>query len=424
MADAPLYVGIDLGTTNSAAAVFDGDRVSVVRNAQGATVTPSVVRIDKQQRVTVGTPARRFLESDPANTATEFKRLMGTDRAIEFPTAGISRKPAELSAEILKALRQDIHDQLGVPIERAVISVPALFELPQNAATSDAARLAGFQRVELLQEPIASALAAGWRAEESEAGTWLVFDLGGGTFDASLLETRDGLLRVVGHDGDNFLGGRDFDWTITEHLAAQLRIVPRRNNPEHASALRMLRLAAEDAKIELSRGDRAQVTLAQPLAIDGQEVDVDLELDRATVERLCTPLVDRALDVCLRLLAGNGLGPGRLARIVLVGGPTVMPLVRSRVATRLEAALAEGHDPMTLVAQGAALYAATASLDGRATGVVAPTGRQVWLQYPAVSADLTPHLVGKFIGDSATMPAKVTLHRQDKAGPGWSSTPA
>src|SRR5689334_24128692 len=239
MAETPLYVGIDLGTTNSAAAVFDGERVSVVRNAQSATVTPSVVRIDKQGRITVGTRARRFLEQDPTNTAGEFKRLMGTDKAIEFPAAGVKKKPEELSAEVLKALRQDIADQLGAPIERAVISVPALFELPQSSATSEAARLAGFARVELLQEPIASALAAGWRAEQDAGGSWLVFDFGGGTFDASLLETRDGLLRVVGHDGDNFLGGRDFDWAITEHLASQLSVVPRRSVAERSEERRV-----------------------------------------------------------------------------------------------------------------------------------------------------------------------------------------
>ena len=390
-----------------------------MRNAQGATVTPSVVRLDKQGRVTVGTRARRFLEQDPSNTAAEFKRLMGTGKPIDFPAAGAARTPEQLSAEVLKALRQDITDQLNVTIERAVISVPALFELPQSAATSEAARLAGFARVELLQEPIASALAAGWRADGDGAGTWLVFDLGGGTFDASLLETRDGLLRVVGHDGDNFLGGRDFDWAITEHLASRLAVVPRRNNPEHAGALRALRLAAEDAKIELSRGDKAQVTLAQPLTIDGREVEVDLELDRATVERLCLPLVDRALDVCARLLSTHGLAAGQLARLVMVGGPTVMPMVRARVAARLEAGIAEGHDPMTLVAQGAALYAATAGLDGRAASVAVPVGRQVWLQYPAVSSDLMPHVVGKFIG--ADPPAKVKLVRSDGA---WSSTEA
>ena len=421
MADSPLYVGIDLGTTNSAAALFDGERVSVVRNAQGASVTPSVVRIDKQGRVTVGTRARRFIEQDPANTAAEFKRLMGTGRPIEFPAAATTRKPEELSAEVLKALRQDITDQLGVTIERAVISVPALFELPQSAATSEAARLAGFARVELLQEPIASALAAGWSADDDGSGTWLVFDLGGGTFDASLLETRDGLLRVVGHDGDNFLGGRDFDWAITEHLASRLGVVPRRNNPDHADALRTLRLAAEDAKIELSRGDRAQVTLARPLVIDGTDVEVDLELDRATVEALCSPLVDRSLEVCTRLLSTHGLAPGRLARIVLVGGPTVMPMVRARVAARLESTIAEGHDPMTLVAQGAALYAATTGLDGRAASAATSTGRQVWLQYPAVSADLTPHVVGKFVG--ANPPAKLKLVRRTVGDP-WSSVDA
>ncbi|HEX2692263.1 MAG TPA: Hsp70 family protein [Kofleriaceae bacterium] len=419
MADTPLYVGIDLGTTNSAAAVFDGERVSVVRNAQGAAVTPSVVRLDKQGRVTVGTRARRFLEQDPTNTAGEFKRLMGTGKPIAFPAAATTRTPEQLSAEILSALRQDITDQLNVTVERAVISVPALFELPQSAATSEAARLAGFARVELLQEPIASALAAGWRADGDGAGTWLVFDLGGGTFDASLLETRDGLLRVVGHDGDNFLGGRDFDWAITEHLASRLSVVPRRNHPDHAGALRVLRLAAEDAKIELSRGERTQVTLAQPLVIDGQDVEVDLELDRATVERLCAPLVDRAVEVCVRLMAAHGIGSGQLARLVMVGGPTVMPMVRARVAARLETGIAEGHDPMTLVAQGAALYAATAGLDGRAASIAVPAGRQVWLQYPAVSSDLTPHVVGKFI--SGDPPAKVVLVRSDG---GWTSTPA
>src|ERR1043165_3368495 len=338
MADSPLFVGIDLGTTNSAAAVFDGERVSVVRNAQGATVAPSVVRLDKQGRVTVGTRARRFVEQDPDNTAAEFKRLMGTEKAIPFPAAGIAKKPEELSAEILKALRQDIADQLGTHVERGVISVPALFEWPQSSATSEAARLAGFTRVELLQEPIASALAASWRADSEAGGTWLVFDLGGGTFDASLLETRDGLLRVVGHDGDNFLGGRDFDWAITEHLASQLAVVPRRSVADHAGALRALRMAAEDAKIELSRGERAQVTLAQPLSIGGQDVEVDLELDRATVERLCLPLVARALDVCVRLMTAQGLTSGQLARLVLVGGPTVMPMVRARVSARVQGA--------------------------------------------------------------------------------------
>jgi molecular chaperone DnaK len=418
MADSPIYAGFDLGTSNSAAAVFDGENVTVIRNAQGGTVTPSVVRLDRQGRVTLGARARRQLELDPANTATEFKRLMGTGRAIEFPAAGTTRTPEQLSAELLRALRGDVADQIGIAVERAVVSVPALFELPQSAATSEAARLAGFERVELLQEPIASALAAGWKPDHDGAGTWLVYDLGGGTFDASLLETRDGLLRVVGHDGDNFLGGRDFDWAITEHLAQRLGHLDR-SNPEHAAALRSLRLAAEDAKIELSRAPRAQVTLPQPLRVGADELEVDLELERAAVEALCAPLVERSLEVCLRLLAAHGLGPGKLARVVLVGGPTVMPLVRSQVAARLDAAIAEGLDPMTLVAQGAALYAATAGLDGRAARPAPSSGRRVWLQYPAVSADLTPHVVGRFVGEAP--PVTVRLVRGDGA---WTSPEA
>jgi molecular chaperone DnaK len=418
MADSPLYAGFDLGTSNSAAAIFDGDQVTVVRNAQGGAVTPSVVRLDKQGRVTVGARARRMLEQDPGNTATEFKRLMGTGRAIDFPAAGVSRTPEALSAEILKALRADITDQRGVEIARAVVSVPALFELPQSAATSEAARLAGFERVELLQEPIASALAAGWK--DDQPGAWLVYDLGGGTFDVSLLETRDGLLRVVGHDGDNFLGGRDFDWAITELCAAKLGGRLARANPEHAHALRALRLAVEDAKIELSRSPRAQVSLAEPLRIDGAEVEVDLELSRDEVEAACRPLVERSLEVCLRLLGSHGLAAGTIARVVLVGGPTVMPMVRTAVTARLDAAVADGLDPMTLVAQGAALYAATAGLDGRATrSAAAGTGRRVWLQYPAVSSDLTPHVVGRFVGGAP--PATVTLARGDG---GWRGAPA
>ncbi len=401
----PVYVGIDLGTTNSTAAVFDGDKVTLVRNSQGSPITPSVVRIDARGNLIVGARARRFLESDPDNTRAEFKRLMGTAQAIRFAAAGLDRRPEELAAEVLKSLRKDIEDQLGFVPARAVISVPALFELPQSSATSEAARLAGFERVELLQEPIASALAAGWTIADS-SGSWLVYDLGGGTFDVSLLETRDGLLRVVGHDGDNFLGGRDFDWAITEHVASAGGLALDRKNPAHADALRALRLACEDAKIELSRTDKAMIQAALP---GGHEVDV--ELTRDTVERLCAPLVERSLEVCLRLLAAHGLAPGRLARVVLVGGPTVMPLVRSRVASRLEAGLAEGLDPMTLVAQGAALYAATAGLDGRAGALVPTKGRTVWLQYPAVSSDLTPHVVGRFVGDAP--PARVRLARTD-----------
>jgi molecular chaperone DnaK len=420
----PLYLGIDLGTTNSTAAAFDGEQLTIIRNAQGANLTPSVVRIDARGAVTVGERARRLLYSDPQNTRSEFKRLMGTAQSLEFAAAKLSRKPEELAAEVLKSLRKDVEQQLGMAPTVAVISVPALFELPQNAATSEAARLAGFSRVELIQEPVASALAAGWSADSDE-GSWLVYDLGGGTFDVSLLETRDGLLRVVGHDGDNFLGGRDFDQAIVDDVLAELLRTQgadiRRADPRHATALRKLKRAVEEAKIELSRSDEVPLLVPAAFETDSGPVDVDVLLTRARVEAACAPLVQRSIQVCLRLLASHGLEPSQLGKVVLVGGPTAMPFLRSQVQSALGAPFAQGLDPMTLVAQGAALYAASAGLDGRPSSSAPPppSGRKVWLQYPAMSSDLSPHVVGRLVeGDSGPKPTHVQLVRADG---GWSS---
>ena len=422
MASGPLYVGIDLGTTNSTAAVFDGEKVTLIRNAQGATLTPSVVRIDGRGTVTVGARARRFLETDPQNTRSEFKRLMGTAQAIAFAAAKTSKKPEELAAEVLRSLRADVKEHLGFVPARAVISVPALFELPQSAATSEAARLAGFDKVELIQEPVASALAAGWTADEA-SGSWLVYDLGGGTFDVSLLETRDGLLRVVGHDGDNFLGGRDFDWALVDWVLAELDrtqgVKVSRSDPAHAAAVRKLKLAVEEAKIELTRAERTTLSLPGAFDVGGGPVDVDMEIERATLEELCAPLIDRSIEVCKRLLTAHGLTPAQLGRIVLVGGPTVMPRLRSGVRDALGVRFGEGLDPMTLVAQGAAIYAATAGLDARAPAAAEEPGRRVWLQYPAMSSDLTPHVVGRFV-DVGPNAEGLTI-RLSRTDGGWSS---
>ncbi|WP_437621148.1 Hsp70 family protein [Sorangium sp. So ce1151] len=426
MAARPLYVGIDLGTTNSTAAAFDGEKVTLVRNSQGATLTPSVVRIDARGTITVGARARRFLESDPQNTRAEFKRLMGTAQPIEFAAAKVTKKPEELAAEVLRSLRADVAEHLGALPAAAVISVPALFELPQSSATSEAARRAGFERVELIQEPVASALAAGWTAEES-TGSWLVYDLGGGTFDVSLLETRDGLLRVVGHDGDNFLGGRDFDWAIVDWALAEIGraqgVTVSRADPRHAAALRKLKLAVEDIKIELTRAEEAALALPAAFEVDGKPVDVDLVLQRSTLEALCAPIIDRSIEVCRRLLTAHGLDASQLARVVLVGGPTVMPALRARVRDALGVPFGEGLDPMTLVAQGAAIYAATAGLDARASSSAQAKqeGRRLWLQYPAMSSDLTPHVVGRVVEGPGPAPERIRLTRE---GDGWTSADA
>jgi molecular chaperone DnaK len=418
MSQTPLYVGIDLGTTNSTAAVFDGQTVALVRNSQGANLTPSVVRIDSKGAVTVGAKARRFLESDPQNTRAEFKRLMGTGTPLDFPASRLARRPEELGAEVLKSLLADVREQTGVTPETAVISVPALFEIPQSAATSEAARLAGLARVELLQEPIASALAAGWKADEGP-GKWLVYDLGGGTFDASLLETSEGFLRVVGHEGDNFLGGRDIDWSIVEWAAAEIerhhRVSIRRADVAQAGAVRRLKLAAEEAKIELGRATEASLVI--PGLTDG--LDVDLTLDRLTLEKLTTPVIERSIAVCRRLIERSGVKPGELKRLVLVGGPTAMPFLRKLVSDALGAPVSEGLDPMTLVAQGAALFAATAGLDARPRQKESRAAQRFRLHYPAMSSDLNPHVIGKLV-ERGPGPAPATIQLVRGEG-GWVS---
>jgi molecular chaperone DnaK len=424
MTQPPLHLGIDLGTTNSTAALFDGTKVTPTRNAQGSALTPSVVRIDARGNVLVGARARKFLESDPSNTRAEFKRLMGTEHVLDFAASKTKRRPEELAAEVLKSLRADVRDAVGFEPEVAVISVPALFEVAQTAATSEAARLAGFARVEMIQEPVASAIAAGWSVEQEEE-SWLVYDLGGGTFDVTLLESKEGLLRVVGHDGDNFLGGRDFDARIVDFVLAELKkergVTIDRADPAHAAALRKLRHAAEEAKIELARGPETTIALPELFVIGGETVDVDVALGRDVLNDLVAPLVERSIGVCRRLLDAHGRP--KLGRIVLVGGPTAMPALRGQVAEALDAPFREGLDPMTLVAQGAAIYAATAHLDARPKAPAAPPKKgeaRVWLQHPAVTPDLAPYVVGKLLDATAGAIAKVVIARGDGQ---WSSAP-
>ncbi len=425
----PLYVGIDLGTTNSSAAAFDGNELIVVRNSSGANITPSVVRLSPKGTVTVGEKARRFLDSDPENTRGAFKRLMGTDTTLSFAAAKQSLRPEALSAEILKSIAHDVSVQLGVRPAHAVITVPALFELPQTRATSEAAKLAGFEHVELLQEPVASALAAGFKV--GSEGNWLVYDLGGGTFDASLLQGKDGLLRVVGHDGDNFLGGRDFDsaivaWAVELLAADGVDVDPK--NPAHQPFLRRLAALAEEAKIELGRHDEVTLTAGAPMLLGDTPVDVELSLSRAVLERLVSPLLERSLEVCRRLLDAHGVDRGDLDRVVLVGGPTSMPLVRALVAERIGPLAAEALDPMTLVAQGAALAAAQSGLDARPKDSVAlvpvdGSAHAVQLKAPTLSTDLLPFCILRLVdADRPSAPTSVRVVRAAAGdAPAWAS---
>jgi molecular chaperone DnaK len=424
-----VFIGIDLGTTNSAVAAFDGETVSVIANALGENLTPSAVRLDSGGAPTVGRKALRFLQSDPANTCAEWKRLMGTAEPTRFAAAGKTLLPEELSAQVLGSLLADARDVLGFAPRAAVISTPALFELPQNHATVRAGKLAGLDEVLLIQEPIASAIAAGWRAEH--AGTWLVFDLGGGTLDVSLLETRDGRLRVVDHAGDNFLGGKDIDRALVDWAVAELGRRGEvtgldRGDARSRRALARLKAACEEAKIELTRCARAAITVSE-LAAGGETVDVELPITRADLDALVEPVIGRSLAVVRRLLAANARSPEDVARVVLVGGPTLTPAIRARVGDLFGGRIAEGVDAMTVVARGAALYAATAGLDARpaARAGGAKTGLAVRIEHPAVTADLEPFVVGRCLpGEGEALPARVRCARVDAGGliDGWQST--
>ena len=417
-----IHVGIDLGTSNSAIALFDGESVSVVANAAGETLTPSVVRIDGRGGRTVGRRAHRALDGDPANTRAEWKRLMGTAERLRFEAAGAALLPEELSAEVLASLLADVRDTAGFTPRAAVISTPALFELPQNHATARAGKLAGLEEVVLIQEPIASAIAAGWRADQQ--GTWLIYDLGGGTLDVSLLETDDGRLRVVDHAGDNFLGGKDIDGALVEWAAGALArsgaVDPRvdRATARGRGLLARLRAACEQAKIELSRAERASIVMPDPT---GDGIEGELEITRGDLEALTEPFIARSLAAVRVLLAKNQRTADDVARVVLVGGPTLMPGLRARVGEMFGGRIAAGVDPMTTVARGAALYAGSVGLDAtpaaRATAPAA--GLPVRIEHPSVTADLEPFVVGRCLpGAGQTVPDRVRIERVGDDG-GW-----
>jgi molecular chaperone DnaK len=415
-----VFIGIDLGTTNSTIAAFDGELVNVIPNCFGENLTPSVIRIDNRGGVAIGRRACRYLDSDPANTRREFKRLMGTEVRLEFAASGSSFLPEELSSRILTSLLTDAADVLGFTPRAAVISTPALFELPQNHATMRAGKLAGLEEILLIQEPVASAIAAGWR--EDSPGMWLIFDLGGGTLDISLLETRDGRLRVVDHSGDNFLGGKDFDNALADWALDRLRenySIPdlRRENPAGRPALARLKNACEQAKIELSRMNLTSISIPE-LCTDatGCPVEVDLEVTRTEYEGIVAPLVRRARAVCLSLIEKCRVSPDEIGRVVFVGGPTMTPSVRRVIGDEFGGRVATGIDPMTAVARGAALYAATAGLDAKPakSAGVPPTGLALRIEHPPVTADLEPFVVGRFLpGPGEELPAHVHLCRDD-----------
>lgn len=407
--------GIDLGTTNSAVAVFtgaQGERTKVVKNTtdgNDADITPSAVYINKKGDLRVGRRAKdRILDEDTAEDVhIEFKRQMGTDHVYEFKNSGQRRAPEELSSEVLKSLRADVQQRTGEMVEASVITVPAAFELHQCDATRKAALLAGFRESPLVQEPVAAALAYGFQVDQEKAH-WLVYDFGGGTFDAAIIKSEEGTIHVVHHGGDNFLGGSNIDWAIVEKLVAP-KLAKEfgltnfvRGNKKWKGAFDRLKYFAEIAKIELSRNERA--TLEGKFSNDdsGEKIEFECELTRNEVVNVAEPIILRSVDISRQVLKDKNLSKESIKKVILVGGPTLALYFREILAAKLGIPLDHSVDPLTVVASGAAVFAGTQRLNHRSSAPVVAGDYQLELakSFKPVGLESAPMVGGKFSGTS------------------------
>jgi molecular chaperone DnaK len=347
-------VGIDLGTTNSLVAHLRGDRPEIIPNHAGRRLTPSVVGLDRHDRIHVGDSARSQLVAAPERTVAEVKRLMGT--AARIPLGARSYSPQEISGFILKQLKDDAERFVGEPIGEAVVTVPAYFTDAQRQATKDAGELAGFRVDRIVNEPTAAALAYGLDHLDDEQHV-LVYDLGGGTFDVSVLEMFAGVLEVKASAGNNHLGGGDFDRAVAAWLAAELERVHGVDVRGDAQARVRLQAAAEQAKIELSTREATEIVLPAIAFAHGEPLALELELTRAQLEALVGPLVRSTLQPIERALADARLGRERITDVVLVGGSSRMPLVQRLLAEAFGQEPRRGVHPDEAIALGAAVQA-------------------------------------------------------------------
>ncbi|HEY4238304.1 MAG TPA: Hsp70 family protein [Kofleriaceae bacterium] len=401
--------GIDLGTTNSAIAKQSGRTGRLLPESD--PLLPSAIHVTNTGEILVGRAARLFLDKDPANTAIEFKRLMGTGERRRFPAAQRDYSPEELSAEVLRSLGARAAAEDGEAPRAAVITIPAMFQLPQCDATRRAAALAGIEHAPLLQEPIAAAIAHSGTGEVRD-GSWLVYDLGGGTFDVSLVRCKDGRLQVIDHDGDNHLGGRDFDRAISRKAIDQVRAEGRhgefkRTDPQHEDAFAKIKVEAERVRLALSRDENANFAIADL---------VQFPLAREGLEDLLSPLILRTTALCQKLLKRNRIAAAELTGLVMVGGPTLTPCV-SRVI-HFEVGVEAKHyvDPMTIVARGAALFASTQRLPANLRRRVG-AAIELHLEYEAMTTDPAPLIVGRVTSPAPPPPGLKILVESAQPAP-------
>lgn len=429
MARATIDYGIDLGTTNSAVAQLSGTDVRVFKSYTQRDTTPSAVYLDPRGRLRVGEDAKDKLVDDEGNAFSEFKLNMGKDHPYSFARDGRTLGPADLSAEVLKEMRRLVLHQTGEDIEAAVITVPAAFNLSQSNATKEAAKAAGLAYHPLLQEPVAAAQAYGFD-DESDGVYWLVYDFGGGTFDAAVVRVHEGLIEVANHEGDNDLGGKKIDWDLidTVLLPAMKREFDLpdigRGGGRWNMAMAKLKNAAEDAKIMLSRWPSVDVEISGFEDAGGREVDFYYELKRADLARVAAPYIARSLNLCRKALTDARLGTGDIDRVLLVGGTTFMPAVREALEDPhkgLGIPLEFGIDPITVVARGAAIFAGMQRVPEGSHKVRAGQYR-LELEYEPAGSDTDPPIGGLVLGEGGDDLSGFTIEFFNPAAhPPWRS---
>jgi molecular chaperone DnaK len=370
-------IGIDLGTTNSCVAVMDGNTPKVIENAEGARTTPSMVAFTDSGEVLVGQTAKRQSITNPENTVVAIKRLIGRRyddpitqkdmgmvpyKIVPGPNGdawvevkGKKYSPSQISAFILTKMKETAESYLGQKVEQAVITVPAYFNDAQRQATKDAGRIAGLDVLRIINEPTAAALAYG--LDKKGSGKISVYDLGGGTFDISILEVGDGVFEVKSTNGDTFLGGEDFDKRIMDYLADEFRKETGIDLRNDRLALQRLKDAAEKAKIELSSTTQTDVNLPFITADQNGPKHLNMKLTRAKLETLVDDLVQRTVGPCKAALKDAGLQPSEINEVVLVGGQTRMPKVQETVQKLFGREPHKGVNPDEVVAIGAAIQA-------------------------------------------------------------------
>ncbi len=376
-------IGIDLGTTNSCVAVMEGSSAQVIENSEGARTTPSMVGFTSEGETLVGQPAKRQAVTNPTNTLYAIKRLIGRsfedDKVVkEIETAPYSivkadngdawvevnekkYAPSQISAYILQKMKETAEKHVGGKVEKAVITVPAYFNDAQRQATKDAGKIAGLEVLRIINEPTAAALAYG--LDKKQSGTIVVYDLGGGTFDVSILEIGDGVFEVKATNGDTFLGGEDFDTRIVEHLVDTFKKENGIDLKSDKLALQRLKEAAEKAKIELSSASSTDINLPFITADATGPKHLTLKMTRADLEKLVDDLIKRTIDPCRAALKDAGLEANEVSEVVLVGGMTRMPKIVETVKDFFGKEPNKGVNPDEVVGIGAAIQGAVLAGD-------------------------------------------------------------